>query len=195
MLSKKLKAVFDKYNGTLPTKVAVREGISKETLRKAALRGDIEKVDRSGYVLLEALQDDYFLLQSAVPKGIISHESAAMFLNYGNFSPFECHMTFPHGYNNPNLNKHLIRPKYVSSSYYDLGVTKLETWHGNLVFAYDRERTVLDMLASRHSSAETVERVLDDYFYDDEKDLSRLYEYAEKMNRLYCLKEVNLKIA
>ncbi|OQO88259.1 hypothetical protein BH739_04685 [Enterococcus casseliflavus] len=195
MLSEKLQQIFDRYNGSLPTKIAVQEGISKETLRQAALRGDIEKVRRGGYVLTDETADDYFLIQSNISKGIISHESAAMFLDYGNFTPFLCHMTFPQGYNNAQLEKQNIRPSYVAKEFHELGVTTMETWHGNEILVYNRERTVLDLLASRHSTAETVERVFEDYMDDDEKDLERLYRYAKLMNRLYCLKEVELNSA
>lgn len=195
MLSKKLQQIFEKYNGTLPTNVAVKEGISKETLRQAALRGDIEKIRRGGYALLDAFVDDYFLVQSNLPTGIISHESAAMFLEYGNFSPFWAHMTFPVGYHNVQLERLKIKPSYVAKEFHDLGVTTLKTWHGNDILAYNKERTVLDMLASRHSTAETIARVLDDFMADDKRDMDQLYRYAEKMNRLYCLKEVELSIA
>lgn len=195
MMSEKLVAIFEKYNGNLTTKIAEEEGINKETLRKAHLRRDVNKVMRGGYTLPDTFVDDYFLVQSIHPKGIISHESAAMLLDYGSFSPFYCYMTFPRGYNNLQLSNYKIKASYIQKDLYDLSVTEVETWFGNRVKIYDRERTVLDMLASGHSTDENIKAVLRDYLEDENKDLEQLSNYAEQMNRSHLLEGVELKNA
>ncbi len=195
MLQSKLQQVFDKYNGTLPTKVAVAEGINKESLRKACLRGDIEKQIRGVYVLPDAFYDDYFALQSIYSKGIYSHESALLLHEYTTFSPFQYYMTFPKSYNANQVRQNNIQPIYTVTSYYELGVTKVKSWFGNTVWVYDKERTILDMLASKHASQSTIEEMWDNYLMDEDKDFNRLYEYAEKMNRQKLLEERNIAFA
>lgn len=190
MLSERLNNIFEKYHGNLPVKIAIEEGIDKETLRKAYLRGDIIKAYPGGYTLPDAFVDDYFLIQSILTKGIISHESAAMFYAYGNFSPFYCHMTFPRGYHNPNLAKYKVRETFVNKDHYQLGMSEVNTWFGNKIVCYDKERTVLDMLSSRHSTAEVIKNVWKDYLDDEEKNLERLLEYAEQMGRMKYIEAI-----
>lgn len=183
MLSKKLISAFEKYNGTLLTKFALEEGIDKETLRKAALRGDIEHPSRSVYVLNDAYPDDYFILSNIYSKGIISHESAALLWEYSTFAPFELVMTFPRGYHTESLGAEKIKAISVSKDFHQFGVTETTTWLGNFVKVYDRERTVLDMLASSHSTAANIEEVWNSYLADDQKDLEKLWHYAKIMDR------------
>lgn len=184
MLSEKLNHIFEKYNGNLPVKVAIEEGINRETLRKAFLRGDLSKPYPAGYTLPDAFVDDYFFIQSILTRGIVSHESAAMFYEYGNFNPFYCYMTFPRGYHNPNVAKYKVRETFVNKDHYNLGMSEVKTWFGNKIVCYDKERTVLDILSSPHSSAEVMEKVWKDYLNDEERNLERLFEYQEKMNRM-----------
>lgn len=183
MLHTKLQKVFDAHNGTLPTKVAVKEGITKETLRKAYLRGHIEKPNRGIYSLPDAFFDDYFALQSIYSKGIYSHESALLLHELTTFSPFQYYMTFPKSYHTRQLGKNKIIPTYTIEAYYELGMTEIKTWFGNNVRAYDKERTLLDMLASKHSPRSIINEMWENYVDDEDKDVQRLYGYAEKMNR------------
>ncbi len=192
MLSPEVKKIFEKYNGTLPTKIAVQHGINRETLRKAALRNDIEKVGRGIYLLHDAIEDDLFSTQAIYNRGIYSHETALMLYNYGTFSPFKHHMTFPQGYNSKVFKDSKIKPTFVSKKYYDLGVTQVDTWFGNPVNVYDRERTVLDMLVSPTALAFTLEEMWRDYLDDDEKDLDMLKEYARLLNREYALEGIDV---
>lgn len=189
MLHTKLKRVFDAYNGTLPTKVAIKEGITKETLRKAYLRGDIEKPFRGVYSLPDAFFDDYFALQAIYSKGIYSHESALLLHELTTFSPFQYYMTFPKSYHTTYLEKNNISPIYSIEAYYELGVTKIETWFGNNVRVYDKERTILDMLVSKYSPRSIIDEMWENYLDDEDADFQRLYKYAEKMNRQKLLKE------
>ncbi|MDN6640685.1 MAG: hypothetical protein L0L10_07870 [Tetragenococcus sp.] len=195
MLQTKLQKIFDKYNGTLPTKLAIKEGLTKETLRKAYLRGDVEKPNRGVFVLPDAFFDDYFALQTTYSKGIYSHESALLLHELTTFSPFRYYMTFPKSYHTSQLEKNKIKPIYTIEPYYKLGRTEVKTWFGNIVRVYDKERTVLDMLASKHSSKSIIDEMWGNYLNDKDKDPQRLYAYAEKMNRQKLLVERNQVLA
>ncbi|MDH6365660.1 hypothetical protein M2139_002674 [Enterococcus sp. PF1-24] len=58
-----------------------------------------------------------------------------------------------------------------------------DSWFGNKVLAYDKERTILDMLVSPLTPPHAVEKVLEDYAWEDEKNLDNLYKYEELLNR------------
>lgn len=194
MLSKKVMAVFNQFNGTLPTSVASEFGINRETLRKAALRGDIEKVNRGIYILTDAIEDNYFSNQCRYSKGIYSHESALYLWNYGTHLPERYSMTFPQGYHAASFQKNLVDPYTVKPKFYSLGKTEIETGFGNKVTIYDKERTFLDMMYEKKVRTFLVEEMLDDYFYDEDKNLENLYHYAQVMQRMDLLKGVEDKI-
>lgn len=183
MLSSRVQYIFEKYKGTLPTKLAEEYNINKETLRKAYLRGDIEKVSRGVYVLPEAIDDTYFSTQIVNSRGIYSHESALMLLNYTTFIPHKYYMTFPQGYSNHSFADKLIQPTMIKKNLYTLGITELETWEGNKVRAYNKERTVLDMIDKYSLSDGLVTEMLEYYQEDEDKNLDQLIKYAKLMDR------------
>lgn len=195
MLSKKMTELFERYNGTVVTKIAVEEGIDRTSLRKAALRGDIEKVARGVYVLPDTPEDDFFSKQQVHTKGIYSHESAALLHNYSSFVPYKYYMTFPQGYNSASFQENKIHATMIRKDLYTLGVQEVETWYGNIVKCYDKERTVLDMLSAPHVHDYVTNEVIEDYRYDPDRNPERLYEYAQKMNLLYLWEELREKIA
>lgn len=193
MLSAKLKEVFEKYNGTVPTKIALDHGINKETLRKAELRGDLERYARGVYILPESMQDDYFSVQTAKSKGIFSHYSSLMLWDYGTFIPEKYFMTFPRGYNSVNFERDLIFPHFVPKAVHELGLTKVDSHLGNSLKVYDKERTVLDMLDyTRSLHTFVIKEMLEEYMDDPDKDLDKLYNYAVELNRVHLLKEVDI---
>lgn len=195
MLSENVQKVFEKYNGTLPTKIAELNGINKETLRKAYTRGDIERPMRGVYLLPGDILDTLFACQTTYPKGIYSHESAMMLHRYGTFTPEVFHLTFPRGYHAASFNENTVHPYFVSKEVFSLGLTTATTWLGNDVLVYDKERTLLDVLHSPHVHPSLVKDMLTDYFYDEEKDLDKLASYATLLKRTKLLEEVLIAYA
>lgn len=183
MLSEKLAAIFNDYNGTLPTKIALQQGINKETLRKAYLRGDIERPMRGVYTLPQHVFDDLFALQSVYSQGIYSHESAHYLHHYGTLAPFDYHLTFPQGYNTRSLERNRIKAHYIKKDFHNLGLTTVESLSGNPLRVYDRERTLLDLLASDTTTAETISEFLAEYIIHPASNLPLLKAYAKALKR------------
>lgn len=104
-------------------------------------------------------------------------------LNYTTFVPHYYHLTFPAESYALTLSEELIRPEIIEKEYYLLGRTHLRTTPDNKVWAYDRERTVLDMIAKYTMLDGLVKEMLVDYLEDEKKDLEKLSEYARKMGR------------
>ncbi|MGO3710322.1 type IV toxin-antitoxin system AbiEi family antitoxin domain-containing protein [Vagococcus salmoninarum] len=190
MLTKRVLDVFKKYKGTLPIKVAQQYGIDHETLRKAYLRGDIERPVRGIYLLKEAMLDDLFATQSIVSRGIYSHQTAVMLFNYSTYVPHYHYMTFPQGYNNSSLGQKKIKAKFANSETYLLGITSEKTWEGNLITVYDRERTVLDALGDPTYPEYELEEIIENYKQDNKKNSNNLTKYAEEMNVEYLLTRI-----
>src|SRR5690625_7385723 len=91
MLTKRIKDIFDKHNGILTLKQAVDHGLSKESLRRAYLRGDLAKLKGGIYLLDNSYSDELYTTQLRYPKGIYSHETAVMLHSLSTYSPFVYH--------------------------------------------------------------------------------------------------------
>ncbi|EMF0094436.1 hypothetical protein O1F49_002665 [Enterococcus hirae] len=190
MLSEKLKSVFEQYNGTLPSKIAFQYGIDKETLRKAYLRGDIERHMRGVYNLTENAFDEMFALQSIYSKGVYSHESALYLHFYGTNVSHNYVMTFPEGYHASSLKNSHIIVYNKKIPFYQLGISSAETMVGNKVYVYDKEKTILDMLSSGSAHEYDIREMLEEYKVDEEKNINRLINYAEILGQERLLERV-----
>jgi len=177
MMKSELKEVFEQHNGILTAKEAKLHGFSAEALRKACLRGDVERSERGVYVLSVDFADDLFQLQQVFRRGIFSHQTAVMLHRLSTFSPFYYSMTFPHGYHSKSFEKRKVQPSFSTEKYYDVGVEEVETWFGNKVVAYNKERTIIDMLRSE-DMLYWEEEIMSNYLNDPDKNITRLLDYA-----------------
>jgi len=179
MLTKRLRSVFDKNNGILTLDQAVYYGLTKESLRKAHLRGDLEKLNGGIYLLDSSYSDELYTTQLRYSKGIYSHETAVMLHSLSTYSPFVYHLTFPRGYNLNDPEQQHIYPHHMTLDKIDIGIEKLESWHGNLVLVTNLERTVVDMLINKNAFPGIVDEMIDNYLWSEDKDIERLKEYAK----------------
>ena len=76
------KSVFKQNGGLLRMSVAIRSGIHRDTLKRMVERGDLQKISRGLYQLVEALpptHPDLAAVAAKVPSGIICLISALSF--------------------------------------------------------------------------------------------------------------------
>jgi len=179
MLTKRLRRVFDKNNGILTLEQAVHHGLTKESLRKAYLRGDLEKLDGGIYLLDRSYSDELYTTQLRYSKGVYSHETAVMLHSLSTYSPFVYHLTFPRGYHLNNPEQQHIYPHHMTLDKINIGVEKMESWHGNLISVTNLERTVVDMLNNKNAFPGIVDEMVDNYLWMEDKDIGRLKEYAK----------------
>lgn len=187
MLQEKVKQVFESNNGTISLRFAKAHGLDKETLRKAYLRGEIEKPYRGIYTLPDQIEDDFWAIQEMYPKGIYSLETALYFHRLTSFAPFRYYMTFPRGYSNPNLKKNLVVPTWVEQKFWDVGITKAETLVGNQIRVYDLERTMVDILSSKRVHPGLVLEATEEYLSRSDTDHERLVAYCKMLKRPHVL--------
>lgn len=179
MLTKRIKDVFEENNGILTLNQATKNGLTRESLRKAYLREDLIKLDGGIYLLEESFSDELYTTQLRFSKGIFSHETAVMLHSLSSYSPFVYHMSFPRGYHLDKANEYNIYPHHVQSGKLTIGIQEMESWHGNKILVTDLERTVVDMLKNRTAFPDILEEMIDNYLWTEGKDIDRLREYAD----------------
>lgn len=179
----KVLDLMKKNNGVIKTKDLKIEGINKMTLTRLVEKGIIERIARGLYIDANNLEDSYYVFQYSCPKAIFSHETALYFHDLTDRTPIKLMITIPSGYYTRYLKNGSYMFSYIKENLYELGKTKVITPYGNEVYCYDIERTICDLIRNKEK--------IESYQFSDamrryvklkNKNINKLYEYAEKFN-------------
>ena len=177
-----LAAIANKNGGIIETKTAAQHGISKAMLYKLCKAEKIHRIVKGQYVLPEDMQDELLSISRRSGKIIFSHETALFLHGISDRTPFEHTVTAPSGCIPSAAIKAECKVYYIKPELFDLGKTVLKTPAGNIVPAYDLERTICDCVRSRNKmGTETFLAALKLYAASPRKDLNKLNTYAKKM--------------
>ena len=90
-------------------------------------------------------------------------------------------VTVKAGYNASHLRKKGIRVYQVKPDLALLGVMDVQTGFGNMVRAYDMERTICDILRYKESlDVQVFQYAMKEYMASDRKNLNHLMAYAKR---------------
>ena len=178
---KKIMEQMNKNNGYITSKEVTNLGIHRMYLNIMKKSNLIEKVGNGIYIDTSKIEDEYFIFYKELPNIVFSHMTALYFWNLSIKAPTdEYDITVKYNYFNYKMRKHNVF--YVSDSFYNLGVTEVETPLGNKVKAYDIERCICDIIRSKNRmDIEHVKYSIKEYLKRKDKDLIKLSFYAEKM--------------
>lgn len=130
--------------------------------------------------LLKSCDDEIFNLQSRFKRGIFSHETALFLWDLTDRTSNVYAMTFPSTYNltKPKLNK--INCSQCKAEWYELGVCEVKTPGGNIVRAYNQERTLCDILRPNSTAdIQIISESFKGYVARKNKNIPLLSEYAK----------------
>ena len=168
-------------NGLITNKELSKNNIPTIYLHRMVKDGLLERVDRGLYISKEGDYDEYYFFANRYGVPIFSYTSSLYLHDVTDFIPQKMEVTVYRGYNAHRIDKNVI-VHYVSKNLYVLGITKVKTKYGNIVKAYNKERTFCDFVKSRKEiDSELFSKTINDYIKDKNKDLNKLYEYARKM--------------
>ncbi len=182
-----LEQMAEEHGGVLTASMAVATGISRPAFSAFIRKHGYERVCSGIYRAPDAWPDEWYLLQLRCPSVIFSHGSALFLYDLTDREPMVPSVTARTGYNPSHLTKEGVKVYTVKNGLFELGKTTRQTLFGNSVTVYDPERTICDMVRSRH----TVDRqvcldALKQYARRRDKDLRRLMEYA----RLFRIEKI-----
>ncbi len=170
-----------KNNGYITTKDFINIGISKPCIKEYINIGLVEKVGHGIYMDSNLFFDELFILQKRYPSAIYSYNTAFYLLNITDRAPMNIDITV--------LNDKKIRGNYhihrVVDKYYNIGIIEVDSPFGNKVKSYNLERSICDMIKDEDSfDLELRNRILDNYFKSDKKNIDLLFEYS-KIFKIY----------
>ncbi|HEL1628520.1 TPA: type IV toxin-antitoxin system AbiEi family antitoxin domain-containing protein [Streptococcus suis] len=190
-MSKKeiLLEFIENHNGIITYKDCKALKIPTIYLTRLEKEGIIYRVEKGIFLTQNGDYDEYYFFQYRYPKAIFSYISALYLQQFTDEIPQYFDVTIPRGYrfNTPpeNLNIHS-----VSKEYSELGITLVKTPMGNEVRVYDLERIICDFVIHREKiDTELFVKTLQHYGNYSKKNLTKLYEYATKMNTLDKVKQ------
>ena len=180
----KLRQIMERRQGLLLTSDLAKFNIPRTYLSIMEQNGEIERVVRGVYRSVSAfIEDELFTFQSRYSSTIFSHETALYLHGLTDRTPLIYSITVPSGYHSEFLNNSRHKIFYVSRDLFDLGITSMNTPHGNQVRATNLERTICDIVRSRNQIDIQVRNVaLKGYARNKDRNLDRLYRYAQRFH-------------
>ncbi|NGM17766.1 abortive phage infection protein [Eggerthellaceae bacterium zg-893] len=181
--TKTLDRILEEGDGLITASAAVRAGVPKDSFYRYVKEKELEKQGRGIYLSKDAFPDELALLQARFPKAVFSHDTALFLHDMSEREPIPLSVSVESGYHSPALKDQGVRIYYVKPEWHVMGICDVKTPDGNLVKAYDKERTVCDMIR-RKASLDVAEfnYALKSYVSSRDKNLARLSEYAQAMN-------------
>lgn len=179
----RLNEVLDSNEGQLTFSEASAAGIPKDAFYRYVKDKGLVKHGRGLYLSEDALPDELALLQACFPKVIFSHDTALFLHEMSEREPVPLSVSVDSGYNSSTLRHQGVHIHYVKPEWYGLGVRDVKTPNGNIVKAYDKERTICDLIRKKDCVDVTeFNYALKTYATSKDKNLARLSEYARTMN-------------
>lgn len=180
--SEKIFEILKKNNGVITTAEVTAAGISRGSLKHLVDTGIIERAARGVYQLADVWDDEMYHLQVRYKKGIFSGETALYLHDLTDRTPMRFQMTFPNSYNLTNVKSENLKCNRVIKELYAMGVVEIKTPTGNLVRAYNMERSLCDILRTQSDTdIQIVSDAFKRYIKRNDKNIPLLSEYAKKL--------------
>ena len=178
----KIKKLLEaSQDGTITTAQVTEAGLHRSILQELVRSGEVYRFGRGLYVLSDAWEDDFYLLQRKYGRGIYSHDTALYLLGYTDRTPAKYTMTFPKGYNAPSLKQENLSIKRVVPENYTLGVIEMKSPSGNPIRVYELERTLCDILRGSGSDIQIIGEAMKRYAASKDKNIHKLMQYAAQL--------------
>ena len=176
-----LDNIVENGNGYLRTSQVLEKGISKPTLAEYVSKRSMERVAQGVYLAADAWPDELYLLSLSNSRIVFSHETALFLHGLMEREPKFTSVTVRAGYNASHLRQKGIRVYQVKPDVADLGVVEVRTNFGNTVRAYDKERTICDIIRYKDSiDVQIFQYAMKEYMADGQKNLNHLMAYAKR---------------
>lgn len=178
-----LTQLLEKGNGYIKTSDVLNLGISNSYFYEYVTDHSLIRVARGLYKAEYAWDDILYEISTLNQQVCFSHETALYLNDLMEREPFEITVTAPRGYNATHLRKRQIRVYQLEKQLYLLGKSELNTPFGNKVNAYNKERSICDLL--RHKAKTDIQifqAAFKLYFERQDKNIPLLMQYAQKFN-------------
>ena len=178
-----LDKLVEKGNGYLQTFQVLEKGISKPTLADYVNKRNMERVAQGVYLAEDTWKDELYILHLSNSRIIFSHETALFLHGLMEREPKDISVTVRAGYNASHLRKKGVRVYQVKPEVEELGIADIQTNFGNIIRAYDMERTICDVIRYKEvMDVQVFQYAMKEYMGSTNKNLNHLMTYAKKLH-------------
>ncbi len=169
-------------NGYITSVQVTDAGIPRRKLTEAVRAGELVQVDRGLYALPDVWEDPLYIAQHRFSRGIFSDDTALFLHGMTDRAPFALTMTFPRSYNATAAKAAGIACRTCADDVLGLGLCDIQTEYGNIVRAYDVERTLCDIVRGQGTpDSQLVVPAMQSYVKKKDRDPIKLVAYARNL--------------
>ena len=186
----KIVNFVNKKNNVITTKEFKDAKIGFYYINKLIEDNYISRIGNGLYGKTDSFEDEYFIIQNRYKNAIFSYNTALFFLNKTEVTPNIIDITIPNDYNVSSINTKQIRVHYVSRENIELGMIKLKSPFGNIIKAYNLERTICDIVKNENKCGLDIEqrnKIIRVLFINRYIDGTTIIQYAKKLK---CEKKI-----
>lgn len=175
-----IREIIEKNNGIITAREVSEYNIDSWYLTHMVRNGELERVSRGVY--FSPIYDNYdelYFFQIKNKVCIYSYQTALYLHGLTERVPFIDEVTVYQGYNAWRI-KDIVNVYQIKREWYTIGLSEVKTSMGNVVKAYDMERTICDIVRNRkHQDPEIFSKAWKFYLKKESKDIWKLREYAK----------------
>jgi predicted transcriptional regulator of viral defense system len=177
-----LEHLITDNDGIILTSEVEKQGIPRFYLTLLLREGMLDRASQGVYVTPDAFEDEMYMLQAKSSKVVFSHETALFLHDLTDRDPLQWSVTVPHGYNATKLRDSGIQVHSVKRTLHLMGTTEVDTLFGRKVTAYNKERTICDIIRNRNNmDIAILNDALKRYLGSKDKNISLLMRYAKAL--------------
>jgi predicted transcriptional regulator of viral defense system len=179
----KLEKLIDCNNGLILTQDVESVGIPRHYLTIFIRENKLERVSRGVYLTPDAFDDEMYSIQARNQRAIFSHETALFLHDLTDRDPIAWSVTVPFGYNASHLKDEGIKIHTVKKSHHQMGVRDLKIMFGRPIKAYDKERTICDIVRNRYKiDTAILNEAIKRYLGSKDKNIPLMMRYAKELD-------------
>jgi predicted transcriptional regulator of viral defense system len=177
----RIQKFLQNAGGIVTSKQVTKAGFHRSVLSGLVEAKELVRISRGVYIKPTEWEDEMYILQYRFSKGIFSHETALYLHGMTDRTPARFTMTFPWGYNAASIKDENLTAKRVIKEYYEIGVIGIPSPAGNIVKAYNIERTLCDIVRGNNTCDIQIVGKAMKWYAETKKDIQKLMGYAEKL--------------
>ncbi len=177
----RIRIILESQHGIILTSDLAKFDIPRTYLSVLARNGEIERVSRGLYRVVNYVEDELFSFQARYKSSIYSHETALYLHDLTDRAPLTYSISVPVGYHSISLKESRHKIFYVNRKLFNLGVISMKSPHENEIRSTNLERTICDILRSRNQiDVQFINESLKRYVGKKERNIDLLYNYARQ---------------
>lgn len=179
----RLEELIDNKDGLILTKEVDEAGIPRQYLSIFVKEDKLERISKGVYLTPDTFDDEMYRIQARNQRAIFSHETALYLHDLIDRDPIEWSVTVPYGYNATHLRNKGVKVYTVKKPLHQMGVMELKTLYGRPIKAYNKERTICDIIRNRNKmDIAILNEAIRKYLDTKDKNIPLLLRYAEKLD-------------